>query len=126
MTASWLLPDQRPTDALRAYRLLLEDYAIAPSLWCYEIRDLFVMNERRGRTTSSQSNEALSLLESLPIELDGTPAAAMVLDLARQHNLTVYDAAYLELALRRALPLASFDRQLVVAARAESVAVVGG
>jgi predicted nucleic acid-binding protein len=65
-------------------------------------------------------------MERLPIRLDFDQDGATVLALAREHRLTVYDAAYLELALRADLPLATLDRQLTAAARAARVSLLGG
>lgn len=125
VAASWLLPDERDPSAMRAYARLLEEPAMAPSLWWFEMRNLFVASERRGRITSEKTEEALSLLSELPIELDHVCVESVLLHFARRHGLTVYDAAYLELAQRFALPLATLDRALASAARAEHVPLIG-
>lgn len=125
VAVSWLMPDEERPEALRAYIRLVGDHALVPTLWWFETRNVFVMNERRGRITSEQTHEALALLKALPIELDHEPIEADVLHFARQHDLTVYDAAYLELAQRQTLPLATFDRALATAARAERVTLIG-
>lgn len=83
------------------------------------------MNERRRRLEPSQTAEILARLARLPIVLDHEPIGDAVLALARAHRLTFYDAAYLELALRRDAPLATLDRQLAAAARAAAVRLLG-
>ncbi len=97
--------------------------AFAPSLFFFKIRNLLVVNERRRRTTPARSASFLRVLARLPIQLDPTPENDDVVVLARERNLTVYDA---QLAKREGLPLATLDRALEKAAIAEGVALFGG
>lgn len=99
--------------------------ALVPALWWFELRNGLVVNERRGRFTTRQTARFLRNLLKLSIAVDWPPNEAAILRLARQHRLTVYDAAYLELAHREALPLASLDDALLRAARAEGVSLIG-
>jgi predicted nucleic acid-binding protein len=96
-----------------------------PILWWFEVRNVLVINERRGRIDPPSSSAFLTDLEGLPIHFDRQPNGERVLALARTHRLTVYDAAYLELALRVDAPLATLDGQLARAARAEKVSLLG-
>ena len=96
-----------------------------PSLWWFEIRNILVVNERRKRITESGTRSFLRGLNRIPIRVDRVPVEAEVLRLARAHRLSVYDAAYLELACREGLPLATLDRDLAGAARAENVPIIG-
>src|SRR5215472_17359350 len=98
----------------------------APALWWYELRNVLVLGERRGRITEQQTARFLRDVSRLGITIDTAPDESGVLSLARRHRLTVYDAAYLELALRAALPLATLDATLSAAARAEGVRLIGG
>jgi predicted nucleic acid-binding protein len=125
VTASWLLPDETDARAEQAYALLDTDSAVAPGLWWFELRNVFIVNERRGRIDRAKTQRALGLLASLPIQLDHAAGEAALLALARRHRLTVYDAAYLELAQREGLPLATLDEELARAARAEKVVLIG-
>jgi predicted nucleic acid-binding protein len=87
------------------------------------------MGERRGRITPAESAAFIAMIEELPIVADRateTRALHETIGLAREHGLTAYDAAYLELAMRRGLPLATGDRQLAAASRRAGVALVGG
>lgn len=93
---------------------------------CFEIRNVLIVNERRGRLTEDQSARFLQNLKRLPIEIDHACEDARLLPLARKHRLTVYEASYLELAVRKSLPLATLDADLERAARAEGVDIVGG
>jgi len=102
-------------------------YAEVPALWLIEIRNVLLMNERRGRVTVQGSKEFLEALSVLDIRFDFGEASLAddeVLALARRHRLTAYDAAYLELAKRKGLLLATFDKELIKAAPLEGVALV--
>jgi predicted nucleic acid-binding protein len=101
--------------------------AFVPPLWRWEISNGLLGIERRNRATSAEVNRHLSLLHSLPIETDDASldqAWTATHLLAQKHKLTSYDAAYLELAIRLGLPLASLDRDLSAAAKAEKVSLV--
>ena len=82
------------------------------------------MSERRGRISPQQVLATLADTVALAIEIDENHNEASILSLTRQHELSVYDAAYLEVALRRNLPLATLDRRLREAAETMGVAVV--
>jgi predicted nucleic acid-binding protein len=102
--------------------------AWVPSLWKLEVANALHFSALHGSRDAGFVAMSLADLETLPINIDGeTDARAWndTLLLARQHKLTLYDAAYLELALRRALPLASLDRELRAAAAAEKVGLLG-
>ena len=99
------------------------DAAIVPTLFWFEIRNALLMGERRGRMTAAQTASFLADLALLPFEVDDQPREAGVLELARKHKLTVYDAAYLELAQRRNLAIATIDDALIRAAKRAGVAL---
>jgi predicted nucleic acid-binding protein len=99
--------------------------ALAPILFFFEVRNVLVVNERRGRATPEGSADFLRRLMELPIRLAPLPEDVALMALARKRKLTVYDAAYLELAKRQGLPLATLDRALEKAAIAEGVALFG-
>jgi predicted nucleic acid-binding protein len=121
VSATWCFPDEEHGTAEAAFDLLAGDEAIVPAFWWFEIRNILVVNERRGRIDAVETACFLADLERLSIRIDREPDSETVLALARKHNLTGYDAAYLELARRQGLPLASLDRALVAAARADGV-----
>src|SRR4051794_37201991 len=100
--------------------------AVAPALWPLEVANALLMGERRKRSTEAETIRWTGILASLPIVIDGETnvhAWSDTLGLARGHDLTAYDAAYLELAIRRSLPLATIDGKLKTAARAVGVAL---
>ena len=98
---------------------------IVPALWWLEIRNGLIVNERRRRTSEQLSASSLRELSQIATTVDSEPDGDHLMALARKHCLTVYDAAYLELALRQVLPLATLDTQLIDAARAEGVPLLG-
>lgn len=120
--AGWLLPDEGGTDP--AALLSGGEDVAAPWLFWAEIRNILVVAERRGRLPAGVAEQALSAVEDLGIALDTSPSGPAVIDLARRHGLTVHDALYLELALRRHGRLATLDAALGRAADAEGVAVI--
>jgi predicted nucleic acid-binding protein len=124
VAASWVFPDEHDQRADRALQLLVQEGVIVPIQWWFEIRNVLILGERRSRITSAQSAEFLESLQSLSIELDDLPPSPLVLGFARKHRLSFYDAAYLELAKRRNIPLATLDNALSEAARAEGIALI--
>lgn len=125
VAASWAFPDENQPHAALALSRIQAETAEAPALWWYELRNILVVGERRGRISEPQTRAFLDKLSRLPILLDRSPSETQVLNSARKHGLSVYDAAYLELALRKGLDLATLDARLVQSARAESVSVIG-
>lgn len=124
---SWILPDEYSDYAEKILTFLDEKQAIVPSIWYLEIANVLTVSERRGRMTQVQTQQALSLLESLNIVMDKeTEAKALnvTLNLAREQNLASYDAAYLELAIRLGIPLATSDNKLISVANQCHVALI--
>jgi predicted nucleic acid-binding protein len=102
-------------------RLVQGERAWVPALWHLELGNVLLGAKRRGRIDQAGIEGFLSRLAVYDIAVDDQTmerAWQKTLDLALQHSLSTYDAAYLELALRRGLPLASLDRELIAAARA--------
>jgi predicted nucleic acid-binding protein len=105
------------------------DGAAVPASWSLEIASGLVMAERRGRIKPAESAAFVAMIEELPIVADeatGVRALHETISLAREHRLTAYDAAYLELAMRRGLPLATDDRSLRAAAQRAGGALLSG
>ena len=99
-----------------------------PAHWPLEVANALLFAGRRGRITAEQISEFIEDLSTLPIRLEPPSAPARwptIISLSEQHRLTAYDAAYLELALRRELPLATLDRDLRTAATAEGAQLLG-
>ena len=124
VAAAWFFPDEDDAMAREAEALLVVDVALVPALFWFEIRNVLLVGERRGRNTPADSALFLARLDALPIEVDGMPMSGEVLSLARCYALTVYDAAYLELTRRRGVALATLDRQLEAAAIKEGLRLI--
>jgi predicted nucleic acid-binding protein len=122
---AWAFVDEDDPRASAALDRIRNDEALVPSIWWFEIRNTLVINERRGRLTEAETAAFLRTLSRLAVTVDRQPGEAEVLALARRHRLSIYDAAYLELAQRETLPLATLDRELISAARVEQVPLVG-
>jgi predicted nucleic acid-binding protein len=124
---AWLYSDET-TDAIRdVFDLVTEKGAWVPAIWRLEVANILEMGVRRGRSDAAFRDAALADLAHLPITLDPEThqqAWGATALLAARHRLTVYDAAYLELAQRRRLPLATLDQQLRMAATSEGVALL--
>jgi predicted nucleic acid-binding protein len=123
--AAWFLDEKANPRVEAAFEALPRIGARAPSLFYYEIRNALLMSERRRRITGAMSAEFLRRLALLPIRLEPPGDDASIMTLARTRSLTVYDAAYLELARREGLPLATVDHDLEKAAIAEGVGLFG-
>ena len=121
---SWCLADENDPRAERAMQLVIDHGAVVPGIWWYELRNALVVNERRGRLGAADSRSTLADLREMRITIDHEHDEALLLDLSRQHELSVYDAAYLEVALRLGLPLASLDQRLCEAASACDIALL--
>ena len=124
---AWCFREERTEATATLLERVQTDAAAVPSLWHLEVANVLALAERRGRITPAESTELIALLETLEIVVDDeTPSRALgrVLDLAREERLTAYDAAYLELAMRLGLPLASKDADLCDAAERLGVSVL--
>lgn len=124
VTACWCFPDEQSAAADAAMRRLLGEEAMVPPVWSLEIRNILVVNERRGRIEPEDSNAFLQDLSLLPIRVHSETDEVAALALARKHQLTVYDAVYLNLAMRISAPLATLDRSLARAAQVEGLQVI--
>jgi predicted nucleic acid-binding protein len=124
---AWLLPDEGSEGVDQLADRLEQDSASVPSIWALEVGNALLVAQRRGRIKDDELARMIAALDSLPIEVDGEAAKAGVLaivGLARKLGLTTYDAAYVELAHRQGLPLATLDERLRVACAAMQVPVL--
>jgi predicted nucleic acid-binding protein len=131
MAVAWSITRNDPNEASlaqQALQLTMLQGALVPLLWYIEVANA-VLNAERSRVSDPQASARfLADLESLPIAADSVSPRSLqarVLDFARAHQLTAYDAAYFELATRRNAPLATFDRQLADAFRKAGGRVFG-
>ncbi len=124
ITTGWLLEDEQSPLSLAVFELATREGATVPQHWRFEVANSLLFAERRSRLRPGRAMFHLKSLEDLPIQIDVSPDLAATLDLAFEHGLTFYDALYLELAVRRSLPLATLDYDLERAARSAGVEVI--
>ena len=119
VTLAWIHGDERTEAIVSLFNNVAERGAHVPSIWPLEVANSLLQAVRRGRTNPSLRDRALDDLEAIDIAIDDETsehAWHATLRLADAYGLTVYDAAYLELAQRRRLPLATLDKALLAAA----------
>lgn len=117
---AWVHPSQatRETDAMLD-RLAAGDSLVVPALWPLEVANALTVLRRRRKLTADEARTAIDIIRELPAVIDHEAAAlafTRLVDLASEHELTIYDATYIELATRRQLPLASNDARMKQAA----------
>jgi predicted nucleic acid-binding protein len=125
---AWVLPGEGDHATEQLLDEIAADGAAAPGLWPLETGNVLLVAEKRQRITPAERRQALATLAGLPVQIDPETAAqawGQTLSLAEAQGLTVYDASYLELALRLSLPLASLDKALRAAASACGLTVLG-
>lgn len=109
---SWLFEEVQTPTALELLTVIESEGLIVPNLWWSELENGLLMAERRARKTADECSSFLDLVRQLPIQTDDSPRYRLsdeILRLGRVHQLTAYDAAYVELALRESAPVATFD-----------------
>lgn len=127
-TMAWVYVEETSSAISEVFDRVTEAGAWVPSLWRLEIANVLEMGVRRGRHNAAFRDATLSDLALLPVQMDpdtNQQAWGATVRLAERYRLTVYDAAYLELALRRGLPLATLDVELRAAAQAERILLLG-
>lgn len=124
---AWCFHDEATQASRRLLDQLEGDGAAVPTSWRLEVSNVLASSERTRRITAARSAEFIEMLDGLAIEIDDETsirALAQTLDLARAQTLTAYDAAYLELAMRLGVPLATKDKELGEAAERLGVRVL--
>ncbi len=127
LTMAWCFPDEETPYTLKVQEMLEHAEAKVPSLWPLEVANILWSAENKKRLTKIQSSCFLDLLGLLPIIVDDQTilhATRSTLELARELHITVYDASYLELALREKIPLATLDVKLKKAAQEVKVSLL--
>ena len=117
---AWCFHDEANEHTASTLERLKQTHAFVPGLWFLEIGNILLGASRAGRIKGSDAQECIELLEQLPIYADESLASLgfnRILKLAQSEGLTTYDATYLELALRKDIPIASNDKKLIAAAQ---------
>lgn len=127
ITMAWLFKDEKTALSEKIMDRLVEEKAIVPPVWTLEVLNVILIGEKRKRISISESAHFLSVLSRLPIQVIENPTLSQnesMLFLARTHHLTSYDAAYLDLAFRFEIPLATLNTQLIIAAQKIGVQIL--
>jgi len=112
---AWVLPDEANPTLDHLCDRLTDDVALVPPVWPLEIGNVLLIAVKRGRLTAKDVSQLVTELRALPLEIDAASTERALEDtlaLARKHDLTTYDASYLEIAKRRDMPLATLDTKL--------------
>ena len=120
MALAWCFPDESSEYADQVLVALEGKTVLVPAVWSLEVGNAMLVGERRKRLGAADLRRFIQLISSLTIQQDALPigeSLGQVVTLAREQNLTTYDAAYLELAIRHGAPLASLDDKLRTAAK---------
>ena len=129
IAVAWCFEDEAAPETDALLDRVREEGAVVPVLWHLELGNVLLQAERRGRLSAAALAARIALFADLPIATDhetASRALGEVVTLARAEGLTTYDACYLELSLRRALPLATNDRALRDAAHRIGVKAIPG
>jgi predicted nucleic acid-binding protein len=125
----WFFADEKNNDSDQILAEVYRSGAIVPALWPIEVANALTMGLRRKRLSEEDWFKSISTPAALPVTVEPLdhPAALVALPpLVKRHHLTFYDALYLELAMRLKFSLASFDKDLLAAARAENLRIWQG
>lgn len=126
ITFAWLFDDESSAIADAVFERVMSSGGHVPTIWGLEVANTLIVAERRKRITRAQLLVHARRLQTIPLQVDTETMSdpiSSILPLALRWNLTVYDAAYLELAIRRALPLATLDERLRAAAASAGIAL---
>ncbi len=116
---AWYFEDEANDYTSAILQGLAENEALVPTIWPLEVANVLLVGERKGRSSEARTSRFIALLDALPIRVDAATsqrALSEILTLAREQRLSAYDAAYLELAMREGVSLATQDQALKRAA----------
>lgn len=125
----WCFKDETSQYADNILDKLEDGTGLVPSIWPLEICNVLLVAERKKRISEAGSTHFIALLEELPIIVEQESPERMIKEifaLARKHKLSSYDASYLDLAMRKGLPIATLDKNLIAAAKRSKVPILSG
>jgi len=127
-TISLFLPDEINNDYTnKLYDSFKNNVCVVPSLWCYELSNVLLSSKKRNRINDNQINEIVNLIYDLPVEIENINFCYIqnnIFNIANDNNLSVYDASYLELAIRFNCSLATLDKKLIDVAKKLNVGLI--
>jgi predicted nucleic acid-binding protein len=126
---TWCFKDETSQYADAILDSLEVSTGFVPSIWPLEVCNVLLAAERKRRIGEAGSARFIALLAELPIIVEQEPPERMIKEiyaLAREHKLSSYDASYLDLAMRKGLPIATLDKNLIAAAKRSKVPILKG
>lgn len=127
-TISLFLPDEIEKDYTnKLYDCFRNNICIVPSIWCYEISNVLLSSKKRNRIDDKQINEIVNLIYDLPIEIENVNFCYIqnnIFNIANNNNLSIYDASYLELAIRFNCSLATLDKKMISTAEKLEIGLI--
>lgn len=126
---TWCFEDETSKYAEQVLDSLEYATGLVPAIWPLEVCNVLLVAERRKRIGQADSTRFIALLNELPITVDQEPPERMtreIFALAREHDLSSYDASYLDLAMRKGLPIATLDKDLLAASERSNVPILSG
>jgi len=124
---TWCFKDETSKYADAILDSLEVSIAVVPSIWPLEVGNVLLVAERKKRLGEADSSRFVALLAELPIMIEQEPPERMmkeILALAREHKLSTYDASYLDLSMRKGLPIATLNNGLIAAAKRSQVPII--
>lgn len=124
---AWCFYDESSTFSDAVQDLLIENTAYVPAIWPLEVANVLLVAERKERISKADSGHFIALISQLPIVVGRTNSETVfhdIMALARRYKLSSYDASYLELAIRKGLPIASLDNALIRAAKDIKIQII--
>lgn len=124
---AWCFKDETSQYADHILDRLEDSTGFVPSIWPLEVSNVLLVAERKKRISEAGSTRIIALLSDLPIIVEQEPPERMIKEiftLARKHKLSSYDASYLDLAMRKGLPIATLDKNLLAAAKRSKVLIL--
>ncbi len=126
---AWCFKDETSQYADHILDSLEDSSGFVPSIWPLEVCNVLLVAERKKRISEAGSTRFIALLAELPIIVEQESPERMIKEiyaLARKHKLSSYDASYLDLAMRKGLPIATLDKNLLSAAKRSKVPILSG
>jgi predicted nucleic acid-binding protein len=124
---AWCFEDGANSNADTIQDMLIENKAFVPAIWPLEVTNVLLVAERKKRISKAGSGHFIALLSQLPIEVEPSDTDTIfheTISLARQYMLSSYDASYIELAIRKGLPIATQDKAIIRAAKKIQIEII--
>ena len=124
---AWCFEDEANSYADTIQDMLIENKAFVPAIWPLEVTNVLLVAERKKRISKAGSGHFTALLSQLPIEVEPSDTDTIfheTISLARQYMLSSYDASYIELAIRKGLPIATQDKAIIRAAKKIQIEII--